>query len=176
MYTVLAVVERKPMIPIWQEVVVGAVAFGILCFVLMKYVFPRMEQTFDARIEAIEGGVRRAEATRAEAEQLLDRYRAELAEARTDAARIRNEARAEVESIRQTVLAEARQESDRTMAAGREQLAADRRTTVRELRTEIGSLAVDLAGRIVGESVADEAHRRGSVGRFLADLESTGSR
>ncbi|MEV4627360.1 F0F1 ATP synthase subunit B [Micromonospora sp. NPDC049523] len=176
MYSILAVVERKPIMPLWQEVVVGAVAFGILCFVLMKYVFPRMEQTFAARIEAIEGGIERAEAARAEAERLLDRYRAELAEARTDAARIRNEARADVERVRQDVLAEARQESDRVMAVGREQLAAERQTIVREVRTEVGALAVDLASRIVGESIADEARRRGTVERFLTELESTGSR
>ncbi|MER7460912.1 F0F1 ATP synthase subunit B [Micromonospora sp. NPDC126480] len=167
---------HNPIVPIWQEIVVGLVAFGLLAFVLMKFVFPRMEQTFQARVDAIEGGIKRAEAAQAEANQLLEQYRAQLAEARTDAAKIRDDARADAEGIRQDVLAKAREESDRIIAAGREQLAAERATIVRELRTEVGALAVDLASKIVGESLADEARRKGTVDRFLSGLESAGAR
>ncbi|WP_433344451.1 F0F1 ATP synthase subunit B [Micromonospora sp. CA-111912] len=168
--------SHNPIIPIWQEIVVGSVAFAVLCFVLMKFVFPRMEQTFQARVDAIEGGIKRAEAAQAEANQLLEQYRAQLAEARNDAARIRDDARADAEGIRQDILAKAREESDRVIAAGKEQLAAERATIVRELRTEVGTIAVDLASKIVGESLADEARRKGTVDRFLSGLESTGAR
>ncbi|NES15621.1 MULTISPECIES: F0F1 ATP synthase subunit B [Micromonospora] len=167
---------HNPIIPAWQEIVVGGIAFIVLCFVLMKFVFPRMEQTFQARVDAIEGGIKRAEAAQAEANQLLEQYRAQLAEARTDAAKIRDDARADAEGIRQDILAKAREESDRIIAAGKEQLAAERATIVRELRTEVGAIAVDLASKIVGESLADEARRKGTVDRFLSGLESTGAR
>jgi F-type H+-transporting ATPase subunit b len=165
----------NPLIPPWQEIVLGLVAFGLLCFVLMRFVFPQMEKTFAARVDAIEGGIRRAEAAQAEANQLLEQYRAQLAEARTEAARIRDEARADAEGIRQDLLAKAREESDRIIAAGRDQLAAQRESIVRDLRAEVGSLAVDLASRIVGESLADEARRRGTVERFIAGLDSAGA-
>ena len=167
---------HNPILPIWQEIVVGGIAFIVLCFVLMKFVFPRMEQTFQARVDAIEGGIKRAEAAQAEANQLLEQYRAQLAEARTDAAKIRDDARADAEGIRQDILAKAREESDRIIAAGKDSLAAERATIVRELRTEVGTIAVDLASRIVGESLADEARRKGTVDRFLSGLESTGAR
>ena len=167
---------HNPILPIWQEIVVGLIAFTLLCVVLMKFVFPRMEQTFQARVDAIEGGIKRAEAAQAEANQLLEQYRAQLAEARTEAARIRDEARAEATNIKNDVLAEAREESERIIAAGREQLAAERQTIVRELRTEMGQIAVTLAGKIVGESLEDEARQRGTVERFLADLEGAGTR
>jgi F-type H+-transporting ATPase subunit b len=162
--------EHNPIIPITQEVVLGIIAFTILCVVLIKFVFPQMEKTFAARVDAIEGGIKRAEAAQAEANELLERYRAQLAEARTEAARIRDEARADAEGIRQDILAAAREESDRIIAAGRDQLAAQRETIIRELRAEVGSLAVDLAGRIVGESLADEARSRGTVDRFISEL------
>lgn len=162
----------NPIIPIWQEIVVGTVAFAILCFVLMKFVFPRMEATFKARVEAIEGGIKRAEERQAEANALFEQYKIQLAEARTEAARIREEARGEAEGLKTEVLARAREESDRIIAAGKDQLTAERQTIVRELRTEIGSLAVDLASRIVGESLADEARQRGTVERFLTDLDA----
>lgn len=167
---------HNPIVPIWQEMVVGALAFGVLCFALMKYVFPKMEQTFQARVEAIEGGIERAEAAQAEANAVLERYKAQLAEARTEAARIRDEARAEAISIKNDIMAQAQEERDRIIAAGREQLAAERQSIVRELRSEVGQLAVELAGRIVGEALEDEARRRGTVDRFLSELESTGAR
>jgi F-type H+-transporting ATPase subunit b len=162
----------NPIIPIWQELLVGSVAFAVLCYVLMKFVFPRMETMFQARVEAIEGGIKRAEERQAEANALFEQYKLQLAEARTEAARIRQDAAADAEGIRQDVLARAREESDRIIAAGKEQLQAERQTIVRELRTEIGTLAVDLAGKIVGESLADEARQRGTVERFLADLDA----
>jgi F-type H+-transporting ATPase subunit b len=165
----------NPLIPPWQEIVLGLIAFGLLCFVLMRFVFPQMEKTFAARVDAIEGGIQRAEAAQAEANQLLEQYRAQLGEARTEAARIRDEARADAEGIRQDLLATAREESDRIIAAGRDQLAAQRESIVRELRSEVGTLAVDLASRIVGESLADEARRRGTVERFIAELDQAGT-
>src|SRR4051812_21326320 len=166
---------HNPIIPLWQELVLGTIAFGILCYVLMKFVFPRMEQTFRARVDAIEGGIKRAEDAQAEANKLLEQYKAQLAEARTEAARIRDEARADAEGIRQDVLAKAREESDRIIAAGQEQLATQRESIVRDLRSEVGTLAVDLASKIVGESLADEARSRGTVERFIADLDSAGT-
>ena len=166
--------EHSPILPIWQELVIGSIAFALLGFVLLKFVLPRMEAMYQARVEAIEGGIKRAEAAQAEANKLLEQYKAQLAEARTEAARIRDDARAEAESIRQDILAKAREESDRIIAAGKEQLAGERQTLVRELRAEIGTLAVDLASRIVGESLADEARRRGTVERFLANSRARG--
>jgi F-type H+-transporting ATPase subunit b len=162
----------NPVLPHIEEVALGLVAFLLLLFVMRKYVVPRFEQTYAERTEQIEGGLERAQAAQAEANQLLEQYREQLAAARTEAAKIRDDARADAEGIRQDVLAQAREESDRIIAAGRDALAAERATLVRDLRAEIGTLSVDLASRIVGESLADEARRAGTVERFLAELES----
>lgn len=167
---------HSPILPIWQEIVVGSISFALLCFVLLKFVLPRMEEMYQARVDAIEGGLKRAEAAQAEANQVLEQYRAQLAEVRTEAAKIRDDARADAEGIRADVLAKAREESDRIIAAGKEALAVERATIARELRAEVGTIAIDLASKIVGESLADEARRKGTVDRFLSDLESAGAR
>ncbi len=164
--------EPDPILPIWQEIVVGSIAFAVLCYVLLKFAFPKMEATYKARVEAIEGGIKRAEERQAEANALFEQYKLQLAEARTEAARIRQDAAADAEGIRQDLLARAREESDRIIAAGKDQLVAERQTIVRELRGEIGTLAVDLAGRIVGESLEEEARRKGTVERFLAEMDA----
>src|SRR5919202_2918684 len=170
--SILAAAEHEnPLIPPLGEIIIGLIAFGVVVFVMMKLVAPRFEQVFRARRDAIEGGIERAEAMQAEARAALDQYRAQLAEARTEAAQIRDAARAEGQQIIEELRAQAQQESARIVARGEEQLAASRQQVINELRGQIGTLAVDLAGRVVGESLADDARRSGTVDRFLAELE-----
>jgi F-type H+-transporting ATPase subunit b len=173
---ILAASTPNPILPLWQEIVIGLVAFGVVFFVLARYVFPRMEETFKARVDAIEGGIKRAEERQREAEALFEQYQRQLAEARTEAAKIRDQARADANGIREDILTAAREESERIIVAGRDQLDAQRATIVRELRAEIGKLSVDLASKIVGEALADEARRKGTVERFLNELETAGER
>jgi F-type H+-transporting ATPase subunit b len=168
---ILAAEAHNPLIPPLSEIVIGLITFGILLVVLIKFVFPQMEKTFVARREAIEGGIERAEAMQAEAKAALEQYRAQLAEARTEAAQIRDAARAEGQQIIDELRAQAQEESARIVARGQEQIQAARQQVVNELRAQIGAIAVDLAGRVVGESLADEARRSGTVDRFLDDLD-----
>ena len=161
------------LVPHLPELIIGIVAFGLLCFVLMKFVFPRMEQTYQARVEAIEGGIARAEQAQQEANSLLEQYRSQLAHARSEAAHIRDEAREEGHRIVEEMRAQAQAESDRIVARGGEQLAAERQQLVSELRDDIGRLSVELASQIVGETLADEVRRKGTVERFMSELENS---
>ena len=163
--------DENPLIPPLGEIIIGIIAFGVVVFVMMKLVAPRFEQVFRARRDAIEGGIERAEAMQAEARAALDQYRAQLAEARTEAAKIRDEARVEGQQILEELRAQAQEESARIVARGEEQLASARQQVVNELRAQLGTLAVELAGRVVGESLADDARRRGTVDRLLDQLE-----
>jgi F-type H+-transporting ATPase subunit b len=172
--TILAATQENPLIPPWGEVIIGTIAFVVLLLVMAKFVAPRFEQVFQARREAIEGGIERAEAMQAEAKEALEKYRAQLAEARSEAAQIRDQARAEGQQILEELRTQAQQESARIVARGEEQLATARQQIVTELRSQIGALAVDLAGRVVGESLADDARRRGTVDRFLEELDGNG--
>jgi F-type H+-transporting ATPase subunit b len=168
---ILAATQENPLIPPLGEIIIGTVAFLVLFFVMVKFVAPRFEQVFQARREAIEGGIERAEAMQAEAKAALEQYRAQLAEARNEAAQIRDRARAEGQQILEDLRTQAHEESARIVARGEEQLASSRQQVVNELRAQIGTLAVDLAGRVVGESLADDTRRRGTVDRFLDELD-----
>jgi F-type H+-transporting ATPase subunit b len=143
----------------------------VLCFVLMKFVFPQMEKTFRARVDAIEGGIKRAEEAQDEAQRVLEQYKEQLAEARHEAARLREEAREQGAQIIAEMREQAQTEAQRVIDQAHSQIEADRQQAFTRLRTEIGELAVDLASRIVGESLEDEARRRGTVDRFLDQLE-----
>ncbi|HVD28644.1 MAG TPA: F0F1 ATP synthase subunit B [Mycobacteriales bacterium] len=161
----------NPVIPAAGELVIGLITFAIVVYVLARYAWPRMEATFQARRDAIEGGIRRAEEAQEEARRLLTEYRQQLAEARTEAAQIRDNARAEGQRIIEDMRVTAQEESARIVARGEEQLTVQRQQVVRDLRGEIGTLAVQLAERVVGETLSEDAARQRSVNRFLDDLD-----
>jgi F-type H+-transporting ATPase subunit b len=87
--------DVNPLIPNGWEMLVVIVGFGILFFIVVKYVVPMFEKTFAERAEAIEGGIAKAEKAQAEASAALEEYKQQLTDARTEANRIREEARAE---------------------------------------------------------------------------------
>ena len=163
--------DAYPVIPHPGELIVGIISFAILYFLYKRFVVPRLEAMLAERRQAIEGAMERAEAMQAEAKAALERYQAQLAEARTEAAQIRDQARAEGQQILEELRAQAQEESARIVARGQEQIQAARQQVVNELRGSIGELAVTLAGRVVGESLADDARRSGTVDRFLDELD-----
>jgi F-type H+-transporting ATPase subunit b len=163
--------DAYPVIPHPGELILGIISFAILYFLYKRFVVPRLETMLEERRRQIEGGIERAETMQAEAKAALDRYNLQLAEARTEAAQIREQARTEGQQILEEMRVQAQEESARILARGQEQIQAARQQVVNELRAQIGTLAVDLAGRVVGESLAEEARRRGTVDRFLDELD-----
>lgn len=155
----------------WGEVVIAAVCFGILVFVLRKFAWPMFEKAYADRTAAIEGGIAKAEQAQADAAAALEQYNRQLATARDEAAKIREEARTSAQAIREDLLAQAHADSDRVAAQGRAQLEAQRQQILAELRADLGRTSVELASKIVGESLTDEARQQRTVERFLADLE-----
>jgi F-type H+-transporting ATPase subunit b len=156
----------------WGEVFIGAIGFAVLVWVLAKFVWPMFEKAYAERTQAIEGGIAKAEQAQNEAKAALLQYQQQLAGAREEAAKIREDARAQAQAIKDDMLTSARAESERISTAGRAQLDSQRAQIVAELRSDLGRISVDLAGKVVGESLQDEAMRKRTVERFLADLES----
>jgi F-type H+-transporting ATPase subunit b len=165
----------NPLVPNWTEVIVGAIGFFIVFFALWKVLLPRIMKTLEERTDAIEGGLKRAEDTQAEANRLLDLYKAQLAEARHEAARLREQAREEGAAIIASMREQAQTEGRRITEAAQAQIEADRQQAFASLRAEVGALSVQLASKIVGESLEDEARQSRVVDRFLADLDASRS-
>src|SRR4051812_3940328 len=155
-----------------SELITGIVAFGLLFLFLKWKVFPIFEKTFAERAEAIEGGIAKAEQAQAEAALARQQYQAELAELRRDSSRVREQAQAQRAEIIEAARSEARAEADRILEAARATIEAERQQAMLQLRTELGRLSVELAGRIVGEALEDDARQQRTVDRFLNELES----
>jgi F-type H+-transporting ATPase subunit b len=161
-----------PIIPHPAELIFGLIAIAILYYVVATRVVPRLEAMYTERTAAIEGQIEDADRSNREAAELLEQYKAQLAESRAEAGRIREEARAEGAQILAELREQAQAEAARITAQAQTQIAAERQQAVISLRSEVGSLATTLASRVVGESLEDEARQRRTVERFLAELEA----
>jgi F-type H+-transporting ATPase subunit b len=142
---------------------------------MAKVLLPRIQKTLAERTDLIEGGLNRSEEAQAQAQELLDQYREQLAEARHDASRMRAEAQEQGAQIIAEMREQAQAEGRRITEAAQAQIEAERQQALTSLRAEVGTLATELASRIVGESLTDEARQRRMVDRFLDELDQVSS-
>ncbi|MBX7472823.1 F0F1 ATP synthase subunit B [Streptomyces sp. NPDC058961] len=163
--------KENPLVPPWPELVIGLIAFVIVFGFLAKKLLPNINKVLDERREAIEGGIEKAEAAQTEAQSVLEQYKAQLAEARHEAARLRQEATEQGTALIQEMRAEGQRQREEIIAAGHAQIEADRKAAAHSLRQDVGKLATDLAGKLVGESLEDHARQSRTIDRFLGELE-----
>ena len=166
--------STNPLLPSWPEFIIGTILFVLVFGLLARMLMPRITKMLAERTELIEGGLARSEEAQAEAKALLDQYRQQLDDARRDAARLREEAREQGAQIIAEMREQAQAEARRITDAAQAQIEAERQQALTSLRAEVGTLATELAGRIVGESLTDEARQSRMVDRFLDELEVAG--
>ena len=171
--TIAAAEELSPLVPHTAEIIVGFIAFSLLYLVLRKAVVPKFEKAFTDRTHAIQGGIERAEQAQLEAQRALAQYNEQLSSAREEAQTLREEARVQGAAIVDELRAKAQEEATRITAAAHASIEAERQQAVTSLRNEVGALAVELASKIVGEALEDQARQSRIVDRFLDDLEKS---
>jgi F-type H+-transporting ATPase subunit b len=154
--------------------IVELIAFATIVYILGKYVIPPINRAMTARQDAIRTQFAELDEAKADARKAEADYKEQLNDAKHEAARIREEAREHGAQIVQEARQKAQTEADRIVEHAHTQIEADRKAAFTSLRSDVGSLAITLAGRIVGESLDDDERQGRVVERFLADLESAG--
>ncbi|MER5449576.1 F0F1 ATP synthase subunit B [Streptomyces sp. NPDC059690] len=163
--------KQNPLVPPGPELLVGTIAFAIVFFFFWKKLLPNINKVLEERREAIEGGIEKAEAAQVEAQSVLEQYKAQLAEARHEAARLRQEAQEQGAALIAEMRAEGQRQREEIVTAGHAQIEADRKAAASALRQDVGHLATELAGKLVGESLEDHARQSRVIDRFLDELE-----
>ena len=152
--------DKENLYPHAAELIVGAVAFAIIFFFMWKWVLPRVSVLLEQRREQIQGEMEKAEHAHVEADAELARYREQLAGARDEANRIIEEARRTADQLRVDLQAKAEQESQAIVQRAQEEIRAERDRVFQELRVQVGQIAVELAGKVVGAELDTSAHDR----------------
>jgi F-type H+-transporting ATPase subunit b len=161
--------SRNPIFPATNELVWGTIAFLLLLFLMYRTVFPSINKAYKDRRANIEGKLEQAEREREEAEQLLEHYRRRLRDAEDETQRILEEARSNAERVRRDLLAKAEGDAGRELDRARQAIRAERDQAIRQLRNEVGTLAVELATRVVGDSLDRERQLR-LVDEYIDEL------
>lgn len=171
---VLAAEEKNPILPDVAELVYGTLAFIIVFAVLAKFAFPALGKMLKERSAKIQGNLDSAEQARVSAESELADYRTQLAGARDESNRIIEEARRTADQLRRDLQAKAEQEAQATVARAQEEIRAERDRVFQDLRAQVGVIAVELAGRVVGESLDPSAHQR-LIDEYIEQVAGAGN-
>lgn len=162
---------NAPLLPMPYDMVWSAVCTVVVIFLFWKFVLPKYNEVLDQREESIKGSIARAEAAQEEAKAALEKYNGQLAEARAEAAQIREDARVKGKQIVEDAKLQATEEQNRIIAVGEKQLRAERERVVADLRKEMGHNSIELAERLLGDQLDDNVKRGGTIDRFLNDLD-----
>lgn len=162
----------NPLIPAWYDIIWSSVVFLVILVFFWLKILPRMQEMLDKRAEAIEGNIAKADEAQAKAEAALAEYTAQLAGARAEAGEIRDAARADATKIVSKAKEDALAEQARIAAAAQAQIEAERQAAVVSLRKDVGTLAIDLASGVVGQSLSDDKKASALVDQFLSDLDA----
>ena len=152
-------------------VIVAAANFVVFLALIWTLAFRPVSAMLAARQAQIEQGLRDAEAARLRLEHASAEAAAEIAQARRDARDIVERAQHLAQETREADVAATRAELERMRVRAAAEMEAEKDRAIADLRAEVATLALDAAGRVVGESMTGERQRR-IVREFLA--EATG--
>jgi F-type H+-transporting ATPase subunit b len=163
----------NPLLPENYDLLWSVVVFAIIVVAFTRWILPKLNKVLDERADTIEGGIERAEKAQREAEAALKEYTEQLTQARAEAARLRDDARAEATQILRDARANAVKDAEHVTETAIRQIEAERQQTVIALRSDVGALAAELASRIVGEALDDDARQQRVIDAFLDELEQS---
>lgn len=161
----------EALIPKVPEVIVSLISFLILLVVLGKFAFPPVVKILDERAERVRESLEKAEQTKVEAERLLEEYKVQMAEARTEAAKVIEQGRAVAESMKVEIVAKAKQEAEAEKTKAVEAIKAEKTAAMAELQKQVADLSVAVAGKIIGTSLNKEDHAA-LIERYVAEVGS----
>jgi F-type H+-transporting ATPase subunit b len=161
-------------LPAIDELLWGAIAFAVVLFVLNKFAFPKLREAVEAREKQIQSDLEAAERSRVEAENEKRQYQQQIAEARSEANRIVEEARRQAEQVRKDLIAKAEKEAEQITTRAQESIAAERTSTIQELQSTIASMSIQLAEKVVGRSIDANAQKE-LVDSYIKDVAGMAS-
>ncbi|ART21476.1 F0F1 ATP synthase subunit B [Corynebacterium striatum] len=178
-FYLLAAGEENPgsgsfsvLLPKNYDIFWSLICFVVILWLFWKFVLPAYNKMLQEREDRIEGGMKRAEAQQAEAKAALEKYNAQLADARAEAAEIREQARERGKQIEAEAKAQAEEESRRIVASGEKQLQASRAQVISELRSDIGQNSINLAEKLLGGELSSATKQSSTIDNFLSELDS----
>ncbi len=163
----LAITAFDILIPKPAEFFPALIAFIVIWVVLAKFIWPSVLKTLDSRQQTIQDNIDESEKTKLDAVKALRKSEAVIQKAQAKADGIIADARKSAEATKAEILEDARKQASELAERTREALAAERDATMDELTEQVADISVDLASKIIGESLDEDAQKR-IIERYLA--------
>lgn len=157
------------LLPAPEELIAGIIAFAIVFFFVWRWAVPALSATLEARQREISAEYESAEKAKVEAESLLTDYRTQLAGANAEAEQIVSDARDAGDSLKADIVARAESEAEQIKSRAHDEVEAERSRVAGELRRQVADLSIEVAERVVGDSI-DADRQRQLVDRYIDDL------
>lgn len=148
------------LLPKMAEFIPALIAFLIIWVVAAKFVWPSVLGMMDQRQQKIQGDLDAAATEKANAVKEHQEYQAQIANAQNEADEIIAEAKGQAEAERARILAKAQEEAAATVAKARDAVSSERRKALAELSDSVIDLSVEIAGKIIGNSLSDSDQRK----------------
>lgn len=148
----------EAILPKMAEFIPALIAFGIVFVLLSKFAFPAITGMLDQRAENIREGLEGAEKAKIEAERLLEEYKAQLAEARKEAAAMLSQAKQAGEALRVESAAKAQAQYDDMLEKARQAIEGEKQAAIAELQSSVAEVSVAVAGKLIGSELSKDDH------------------
>jgi len=148
----------SPILPATNELIWGGIAFVLLFILMAKFAYPSIKKGMDDRAEKIRTSIDEAEHARSDAQRILEEYQRQLADARSESARIIEEARQAADRLRQDLKHQAETEVGELRARAQEDIQAQVQRAMADLQARVGELAIELAEKVVERSLDRETN------------------
>lgn len=145
------------------------ITFSLLLWILKKFAWKPLLGALESRETKIREDIQRAEDARADAERLLAEHRKLLQNSEMDARKILEEAKSTAEAIKQGIVDSAHEQARMMTAQAKAEIQREKDTALSQLREEVADLAIRAAGKILGEELDANKHRK-LVDEFIAHL------
>lgn len=147
--------------------------FVLLLVLLRVFLYKPIVNMLDKRREKIRTDLEEADTARSQAEATKQEYERQLEEAREERRSILAQARDQADKMREEILRKARTEAQELVAKTEGEMEALRRQALAGAQDEIVELALAAAGKVVGETLDQKAHRR-LIQEFIAEVGDLG--
>ena len=144
-------------------------AFLIACFALYKLAWKPICQALDRREDKIRQSLKEAADLQARAALDQEAQKVMIAEAQREAAALVERGRAAAAATAQALEAAARAEADAMVREARAEIGQAKDKALAELRSEAADLALEVAGRILGQKL-DAAADRALADRLIQEI------
>lgn len=152
-----------------KAIIIQAVGFLILLFILKKYLFGKISAMLNERSEGVKKVYTKVENDRAEAERLKIEYHKKISEAEAEAVKRIQEAVNEGSRISEEIIKRAKEEIELMKVKAKEGIELERKKALADIRNQVVTLSILASSRIIRQSISSQTAER-LVDDFIEEI------